>query len=176
MSTNDTVLLLANGASGIIADLDGDFFESFQTICTQLAKSIVSDGEGATKLVTVRINGANTEKDAEAIARSIATSPLCKTAFYGADPNWGRIICAAGYSESDFSPETASLALIKDEQEVTLFENGQAASYNEADAITLMRTEEWEICLDIGQGEFSYWLWTCDLSHEYVTINGHYRT
>jgi len=136
----------------------------------------VQDGEGATKLVTVSINGANNQDDAEKIARAIATSPLCKTAFYGADPNWGRIICAAGYANAGFSPENASLYLKKDDQAIKLYENGKSASYSEAQAIALMKTDSWEVFLELGLGISSYWLWTCDLSHEYVTINGHYRT
>ena len=176
MSTNDTVLLLANGASGVEVGPESDFQQTFSQICKQLAKAIVKDGEGATKLVTVNITGANSRDDAEKIARAIATSPLCKTAFYGADPNWGRIICAAGYAKADFFPEKASLKLKKGHQTIKLFENGQAASYNEAEAIALMQAEEWEVSLDLRQGRSSFWLWTCDLSHEYITINGHYRT
>jgi glutamate N-acetyltransferase/amino-acid N-acetyltransferase len=176
MSTNDTVVLLANGASGVAADSASDFYENFSQLCTHLAKSIVADGEGATKLVTVNICGANSQEDAKKIAQAIATSPLCKTAFYGADPNWGRIICAAGYADADFTPETASLFLTKDDQVIELFKNGQSANYNEDEAIALMQTDSWEITLDLRLGEESYWLWTCDLSHEYITINGHYRT
>jgi len=176
MSTNDTVLLLANGVSGVEVNPDSDFYETLLELCTELAMSIVRDGEGATKLVTVSINGANNQDDAEKIARAIATSPLCKTAFYGADPNWGRIICAAGYANAGFSPENASLYLKKDDQAIKLYENGKSASYNEAQAIALMQTDSWEILLELGLGTSSYWLWTCDLSHEYITINGHYRT
>ena len=176
MSTNDTVLLLANGASGVEVDPGGDFYRTLLKLCTELAMSIVRDGEGATKLVTVSVNGANNQDDAEKIARAIATSPLCKTAFYGADPNWGRIICAVGYANAEFSPENASLYLKKDDQAIKLYENGKSASYSEAQAIALMQTDSWEVLLELGLGTSSYWLWTCDLSHEYVTINGHYRT
>ena len=176
MSTNDTVLLLANGASRVEVDSDSDFAQDFSEVCTELARGIVKDGEGASKLVTVKVNGANSQADAEKIARAIATSPLCKTAFYGADPNWGRIICAAGYAGADFSPENAKLYLKKDDQEIKLFENGGGAVYNETEAITLMQTDSWDVTLELGLGISSYWLWTCDLSHEYVTINGHYRT
>ena len=176
MSTNDTVLLLANGASGVEVDPDGDFYGTLLELCTELAMSIVRDGEGATKLVTVSINGANNQDDAEKIARAIATSPLCKTAFYGADPNWGRIICAAGYANAEFSPENASLYLKKGDQLFKLYENGKSASYSEAQAIEIMQTDSWEVLLELGLGTSSYWLWTCDLSHEYITINGHYRT
>lgn len=176
MSTNDTVLLLANGTSGVEVDLESDFLENFLLVCTRLAKAIVKDGEGATKLVTIRVRSAQNPTDAEKIARAIATSPLCKTAFYGSDPNWGRIICAAGYAEAAFFPESANLFLKKNGRTIHLFEKGHAAPYNEAEAIELMHSESWEISLDLGLGSGEFWLWTCDLSHEYVTINGHYRT
>jgi glutamate N-acetyltransferase/amino-acid N-acetyltransferase len=176
MSTNDTVLLLANGAAEFKADIDSDFYSLFTDVCVQLAKKIVADGEGATKLVKVNINGAKNKEDAETIARSIATSPLCKTAFYGADPNWGRIICAAGYANAYFSPEQASLFLKKDDDLIKLFEYGQGSDYSEKDAVALMENKEWEILLELNLGSSNYWLWTCDLSHDYVTINGHYRT
>jgi glutamate N-acetyltransferase/amino-acid N-acetyltransferase len=176
MSTNDTVLLLANCASGVTADVDGDFYENLYQVCVTLAKAIVQDGEGATKLVTVSVDGAASQQDAEQIARAIATSPLCKTAFYGADPNWGRIVCAAGYAQADFLPEQSRLFLQKGEEKILLFENGRGANYDESAAIALMQTDAWEVALELGRGSASYWLWTCDLSHEYVTINGHYRT
>jgi len=176
MSTNDTVLLLANGASGVTADVGGDFYDNLYQVCVTLAKAIVQDGEGATKLVTVSVHGAASQQDAEQIARAIATSPLCKTAFYGADPNWGRIVCAAGYAQAEFLPEQSRLFLQQGAEKIVLFENGQGADYDEQAAIALMQTDTWEVALELGQGAVSYWLWTCDLSHEYVTINGHYRT
>lgn len=176
MSTNDSVLLLANGASGVEVDLESDFFENCLQVSAQLAKEIVSDGEGATKLVTVNITGADSPENAEKIARAIATSPLCKTAFYGADPNWGRIICAAGYAGASFDPEKASLFLGNQAESILIFHHGQGTDYDEAQAIALMQTDAWQITLDLGLGETNTWLWTCDLSHEYVTINGHYRT
>lgn len=176
MSTNDTVLLLANGASEIDVDVESDFYQLFKEVCVHLAKEIVGDGEGATKLVKVSVKGAKSKEDAEEIARSIATSPLCKTAFYGADPNWGRIICAAGYAKADFSPNDASLYLLLDDKKIKLFEKGQSANYDENEAIALMENDEWEILLDLNLDKNDHWLWTCDLSHDYVTINGHYRT
>jgi glutamate N-acetyltransferase/amino-acid N-acetyltransferase len=176
MSTNDTVLLLANGASGVEVGAADAFHGEFTQVCTQLAKAIVEDGEGASKLVTVKVEGAGSKLDAEMIARTIATSALCKTAFYGADPNWGRFICAAGYADANFNPETASLYLQKDAQVIKLFENGMGTDFNEAAATSLMQTETWEVILNLGQGDIDYWLWTCDMSHEYITINSHYRT
>ncbi len=176
MSTNDTVLLLANGAAGVEAGVESDFYDLLSEVSTQLAKAIVQDGEGATKLVTVTINHAATPQDADTIARAIATSPLCKTAFYGADPNWGRVVCAAGYAQAAFDSDKACLTLTDGAQEICLFSYGQAAEYDEPAAIALMETDAWELVLDLGLGDSDTWVWTCDLSHEYVTINGHYRT
>jgi len=176
MSTNDSVLLLANGASGVKVGSEDGFYEDMLQVCTQLAKAIVEDGEGATKLVTVKVVGAQRQTDAEMVARAIATSPLCKTAFYGIDPNWGRIICAAGYADADFNPESASLYLKKDEWVIKLFENGRGTAFKEAEAMSLMEYDSWEVMLDLGTGESDYWLWTCDMSHDYITINAHYHT
>ncbi len=172
MSTNDSVLLLANGASGVDAPIDN----SLAAVCVELATGIVRDGEGATKLVTVAVEGAAGESDARAVAQAIATSPLCKTAFYGADPNWGRFVCAAGYAGVDLDPDQLKLWLEKDGASLLLFEDGLPAHYDEAAAQALMQSAEWTVRLDLGMGAASSWVWTCDLSHEYVTINGHYRT
>ncbi|MBI9046875.1 MAG: bifunctional glutamate N-acetyltransferase/amino-acid acetyltransferase ArgJ [Anaerolineaceae bacterium] len=176
MSTNDSVVLMANGASGVVLGHESDFIQELTSICEYLAKAIVADGEGATKLVTVSVNGAKCEEDAEKICRAIATSPLCKTAFYGADPNWGRFICAAGYSGVEFETNEITLWLTKGNKKIKLFENGMGANYLESEAQELMLEDEWGVEFDLGEGIGNYWLWTCDLSHEYITINGHYRT
>lgn len=176
MSTNDSVLLLANGVSGILASETPGFFEALQEVSTTLAKAIVQDGEGATKLVQVRVEKAAQKTDAEKIARAIATSPLCKTAFYGADPNWGRFICAAGYAGTDFDPNRATLCLENETEQIKLFDKGEGVAYDESAAIALMQGDAWSVVLSLGLGDEIDWVWTCDLSHEYVTINGHYRT
>ncbi|MBN1312364.1 MAG: bifunctional glutamate N-acetyltransferase/amino-acid acetyltransferase ArgJ [Anaerolineae bacterium] len=179
MSTNDTLLLLANGASGIPVDADDPAFQAaLENVCIRLAQAIVRDGEGATKFVTIEVTGAPTPADAHAIAQSIARSPLCKTAFFGADPNWGRILCAAGYSGIDIRPDSLSLWLLDADGTPTthLVEDGQPRDYNEQAAIALMRQTDWGFRLDLGMGDESATVWTCDLSYEYVTINGHYRT
>jgi glutamate N-acetyltransferase/amino-acid N-acetyltransferase len=179
MSTNDTVLLLANGASGVaVGEGDGEFREALVEVCTTLAQAIVRDGEGATKFVTVQVSGAPDEGMARTIARSIATSPLCKTAFYGADPNWGRILSAAGYAGFPLEPDRLALWLLDGAggPVIQLVERGEPADYDEPAAMALMGGPEWGLRLDLGLGEVSDWLWTCDLSHDYVTINGHYRT
>lgn len=178
MSTNDTVLLLANGASGITVGAADTIFESaLQEVCIELASSIVRDGEGATKFVTLEVSGAPDEATAQAVARAIATSPLCKTAFYGGDPNWGRILAAAGRSGVDIDPDTMALWLLPDAAEaIQLVAEGQPTAYDEAQAIAVMQGPEWGLRLDLGLGKVATTVWTCDLSHEYVTINGHYRT
>lgn len=178
MSTNDTILLLANGASGISPDLE-QFQADLQAVAIDLAQSIVRDGEGASKFVTINIVDANNAQEATTIARSIATSPLCKTAFHGADPNWGRIIAAAGYAGVPFDPARLSLWLM-DSNGVDKFQlvgDGTPLDYDEPAAITLMQSSEWGFRLSLGQaGSQTATVWTCDLSHDYVTINGDYRT
>lgn len=176
MSTNDTVLLLANGASGIDAEEDPDFAAALARVCESLAKQMVMDGEGATRFVEVVVEGAASEAEAEMAARAICTSPLCKTAFYGADPNWGRILAAAGRSGAQFDPEQVALWFEREGQAIQMLGAGQPLDYDEATAIELMQGRSWGIRLKLGEGAGAVTLWTCDLSHEYVTINGHYRT
>ncbi|WP_349258494.1 bifunctional glutamate N-acetyltransferase/amino-acid acetyltransferase ArgJ [Aggregatilinea sp.] len=178
MSTNDTVLALANGASGVAVQDEAAFVAALSDVAIALAQAIVRDGEGATKFVTVQITGAASEDEARTVARSIATSALVKTAFYGGDPNWGRILCAAGYSGAEINPATASLWLLHADgtDAIQLVAGGQPLNYDEPAAIQHMQDDEWGVRLDLGQGDASTWVWTCDISHEYVTINGHYRT
>lgn len=177
MSTNDSVLLLANGASGVIAD-EAELVVALTDLCVILAQAIVRDGEGATKFVTINVTGALDPQSARTVAQSIATSALVKTAFYGADPNWGRVLAAAGYAGIDLDPARLALWLLDaDEQPVIhLVANGGPTDYDEPAAMVLMQTAEWGVQLDLGLGKASAQVWTCDLSHEYVTINGHYRT
>lgn len=183
MSTNDTVLLMANGMSGIAIDSQKewrDFNMALDRICTYLAESIARDGEGATKLVHVWVYNASDDKSARKIADAIATSPLVKTAIYGGDPNWGRIMAAAGRAGVAFNPNIACLYIAKDmvtpDEGLVLFENGSGASYDETKAKAIFA--ESEICiilrLDMGQGEAT--VWTCDMSHDYISINSHYRS
>ncbi len=179
MSTNDTVLLLANGASGVEADpSNGTFSAALDEVCVSLARAIVRDGEGATKFVTLLVTGAPGEAAARQVARAIATSPLCKTAFHGGDPNWGRVMCAAGYSGVEIDPGRLALWALdaSGAAAMQLVEGGHPLDYDEQAAIALMQRPEWGIRLDLGLGSASTMVWTCDLSQEYVTINGHYRT
>jgi len=179
MSTNDTVLLLANGASGVeIAHGDEEFAAAVRQVCIELAQAIVRDGEGATKFVTLEVVSAPNEDAAVSVARAIALSPLCKTAFYGGDPNWGRIVCAAGYAGVLLDCKQLSLWLLDaaGEAVIQLVDKGHPADYDEPSAIALMQQPEWGFRLDLNLGTAQTVVWTCDLSHEYVTINGHYRT
>ncbi|MBN1679104.1 MAG: bifunctional glutamate N-acetyltransferase/amino-acid acetyltransferase ArgJ [Anaerolineae bacterium] len=178
MSTNDTVLVLANGASGITVKDEAGFQAALTELCTTLAQAIVRDGEGATKFISLHVTGAADDAAARTIARQIAVSPLVKTAFYGGDPNWGRILAAAGYSGASIDPDTLALWLLGADgsRVIQLVEGGHPTNYDEPAAIAHMQQAEWGIQLDLGMGDGAALVWTCDLSHEYVTINGHYRT
>ncbi len=178
MSTNDTVIVLANGASGVTIQDEAAFTADLEAVCVALAQAIVRDGEGATKFVTVHVTGAPDEATARTVARQIATSPLVKTAFYGADPNWGRIVCAAGYSGAAIDPAKLALWLLAEDGSTAmqLVAGGSPTDYDEPAAIQLMQESAWGVRLDLGLGSAATWVWTCDLSHDYVSINGHYRT
>jgi len=174
-STNDTVLLLASGASGIeLNDRVRPAFENaLRMVCGSLAHQIVDDGEGVGHVVTLQINGAETDNEARQVARAIAHSPLNKTAWSSADPNWGRLICAVGYSGIKFDP--AQLKVWIGEQVV--FEGGmRAAMFDKAAAHEEMSRREYTITLDLGEGGASCTFLTCDLTEEYVRINADYST
>ncbi len=186
MSTNDTVLLMANGMSGHVIDsmYEYDNFTSFLSmICEQLAKSIARDGEGATKLVHVDVRGALDDLSARKIADAIATSPLVKTAIYGGDPNWGRIMAAAGRAGVSFNPDKARLSISTnieinklDSHNLVLFEDGTGTNYDEEQAKAIFAKSEIFITLDLNMGQGDALVWTCDMSHDYISINSHYRS
>lgn len=191
-STNDTVAILANGAAGggragpEITDPDSPDGRAMQETLTafaaDLAKLVVRDGEGATKFVQVRVTNAASYADAKKVAASVARSPLVKTALYGRDANWGRILCAVGYApgvaEGTVVPERTSVSFVPaDGSEVLrLLVDGEPERVDEGRAAKILEAEDLEIRVDLGSGgeEASYWF--CDFSHEYVTINGDYRT
>ncbi|KOS19652.1 Arginine biosynthesis bifunctional protein ArgJ [Escovopsis weberi] len=194
-STNDTVALLANGAAGgcEISSAQSADYAIFRDVLTgvaaDLARLLVRDGEGATKFVTIRVGDAATEVAAREVARAIARSPLVKTALYGRDANWGRILCAAGYAlvsppgqpEADvpeIAPERTSVSFIPADgsPELRLLVNGEPEVVDEARASEILAMEDLEISVKLGTGKESALHWTCDFSHEYVTINGDYRT
>ncbi len=187
-STNDTVLLLANGlAGGEMIDDDQErgvrrVPAALTAICTDLAQAIVRDGEGATKFVTIRVQGAVDDVQAHQAANTIAISPLVKTAFFGSDANWGRLLMAVGRSGIQVEPALCSLYVSGGEScddrmdELQLVQAGQPLVYDEADAAARFAKPEIDVRVELGLGDGSATVWTTDLSHEYVTINGDYRT
>jgi glutamate N-acetyltransferase/amino-acid N-acetyltransferase len=179
-STNDSVLVLANGASGITLD-DQDsrslFTQGLNHACIELAKMIVRDGEGASKFVEIRVSGLKSELDAQSVAKTIATSPLVKTALAGGDPNWGRILAAAGRAGIPFDQSQASLWIENSEKPaLQLVHQGLPTEFAEQEATDIFSSRDIHIHLDLGEGSAEVKMWTCDLTHEYVTINADYRT
>jgi glutamate N-acetyltransferase / amino-acid N-acetyltransferase len=174
-STNDTVLLLASGASGVILDdrVSETFANALALVCASLAHQIVDDGEGVTHVVTLNITGAATEADARLVAKTIATSPLCKTAWSSADPNWGRLLAAAGRSGVAIDAERVTITI----GEEPVFEFGmRAAGFDEAATHAVMLEREYTISLSLGMGEAECRYVTCDMTEEYVRINADYST
>jgi glutamate N-acetyltransferase/amino-acid N-acetyltransferase len=173
-STNDTVLLMASGASGAdVGAEDAGFAQALTEVCTSLAKQIVSDGEGVTHVVELQIEGAASDTDAVKIAKAIAHSPLVKTAWAGADPNWGRLMAAVGYSGAEVDPERVAIWF------GTLpicAQGGRAALYDEKAAHAYLEQREYSIRIVVGTGEGQCRFWTCDLTAEYVHINADYST
>jgi glutamate N-acetyltransferase/amino-acid N-acetyltransferase len=178
MSPNDTVLLLASGASGVALDRAGAaaFTAALTDACASLAKQIARDGEGATRLVEITVTGARDEAEAHTVADSIARSPLVKTAIHGGDPNWGRVLAAAGYSGGAIDPDRLTLGIGAPGEAITLVRDGLPVGYDEGAASALLRRDPVLIRLDLGLGGGEATVWTCDLSAEYVAINAHYTT
>jgi glutamate N-acetyltransferase/amino-acid N-acetyltransferase len=174
-STNDTVLLLASGASGVklTERVKEPFENALALVCEQLAYKIVDDGEGVTHVVTLHVTGAESVEDAKQVAKTIATSPLCKTAWSSADPNWGRLLAAAGRSGVAVDAEKMTIRI----GELTIFEHGmRAADFDEAAAHEAMKEREYTITMDLGMGMAECRFVTCDLTVEYVHINADYST
>jgi len=174
-STNDTVLLLASGASGVALNdaTRAAFAEALRLVCGSLAHQIVDDGEGVTHVVTLEITGAKTVEDARRVAKAIAHSPLNKCAWSSADPNWGRLIAAAGYSGVAFDPERLNVWI----GDQLVFERGmRSALFDRAAAHQTMSAREYTIRLALGEGDASCTFLTCDLTEEYVRINADYST
>jgi glutamate N-acetyltransferase/amino-acid N-acetyltransferase len=178
MSTNDTVLLLASGTSGVAPDGAGTaaFTAALTDACVSLAKQIARDGEGATRLVEISVTGARDEAGAHTVADSIARSPLVKTAIHGGDPNWGRVLAAAGYSGAAIDPDRLTLDLGAPGGTLQLVRDGLPVAYDEQVASALLRRDPVLLHLDLGLGGGQATVWTCDLSAEYVAINAHYTT
>lgn len=182
-STNDTVLALANGAAGASPIRDpadpafAAFCEAVARVCQSLAQQIAWDGEGATKRVTVWVTGARDSDSARRVGRTIASSPLVKTALYGCDANWGRVLAAAGRAGVPFDPARLGLSIGQPGQApLQLVRRGQPCAADEDRAQKIVSGEEVVLHLDLGVGSDEATVWTCDLSHEYVSINAEYRT
>jgi len=173
-STNDTVLLLASGASGVtIGSENAEFAAALTRVCTSLAKQIVADGEGVKHVVELRIDGAANDVDALRIAKAIAHSPLVKTAWAGSDPNWGRLVAAIGYSGAAVDPESIDIRF----GVLPICRNGgRAAEFDETAAHAYLRQPEFSILIELHQGTGSCVFWTTDLTAEYVHINADYST
>ncbi|MDR2575561.1 MAG: bifunctional glutamate N-acetyltransferase/amino-acid acetyltransferase ArgJ [Treponema sp.] len=179
-STNDMILIMANGASGLIVAAGSAEYEAFnlalEAACVSLSKAMARDGEGATKLVTVTVNGAADEKTAEVLAKSVAASSLVKAACFGADANWGRILCAMGYSGAEFDPDRTSVSFKSNTGEIAVCSNGGPVPFSEDKAKAVLSEEEIEILINAGGGSGSASAWGCDLTYDYVKINGDYRS
>jgi glutamate N-acetyltransferase/amino-acid N-acetyltransferase len=176
-STNDTVLLLANGACGAPPLQPGTpqaaaFEAALEGVCRDLARQIARDGEGATKLIECRVTGARDEEEARLVAHAVIGSSLTKSAMFGNDPNWGRIVCAAGYSGAAIEPQRTRLTL----QGIVLFQDGRPLPFDRAAASAALRSPDVLIELDLGHGEASATGWGCDLTYKYVEINAEYTT
>ena len=180
-STNDTVLLLANGLANNkeIVNEDEDyqiFKEALYYVNEYLAKAIAGDGEGATKLLEVQVHNADTVQQAKVIAKSVCTSPLVKTAVYGNDANWGRLLCAMGYSGEQFDPYNVDLSVASEFGELQLVAKGMATDYSEELATKILSSSEVKAIIDIHNGDCKAIAWGCDLTYDYVKINADYRS
>ena len=177
MSTNDMCVALASGLAGNPeitekgADYDA-FYEALLHLCREMAKKIAADGEGATKFITIRVTGAETFADAKQVGMSVARSPLAKTAFFGEDPNWGRVVAAVGYSEAPMVPEKTRVAF----GGIPVYAAGLPVPFDEAAMKKIMKAHDIEVDIDMGLGSEEATVWTCDFSYDYVKINGEYHT
>lgn len=181
-STNDTCLVLANGMAGnkeitfdSTSDLDS-FKEALDYVLSYLAKELVRDGEGATRFMEVKVENARTKHDARVLARSIVSSNLFKAALFGSDANWGRVLCAMGYSGADFNPEKVELSFASCKGEIKVLENGMPIEFSEDKAKEILLEKSISVIAKCGDGSSSATAWGCDLTYDYVKINGDYRS
>ena len=180
-STNDTCCILANGMAGNdpITEKGPDcdaFTEALKVLCTELAKKMASDGEGASHLITCTVTGAKDEQSAETVAKSVIGSALTKAAIFGADANWGRVLCAMGYSGVDFDPDKVDVAFESAAGSVQVCARGRGLDFDEELAKRVLTEHDVTIAIAMGEGEGRCTCWGCDLTYEYVKINGDYRT
>ncbi|MBE5961824.1 MAG: bifunctional glutamate N-acetyltransferase/amino-acid acetyltransferase ArgJ [Lachnospiraceae bacterium] len=180
-STNDSYMVLANGLAGNeqITKKDAsydEFLKALYAVSESLAKKMAADGEGATKLLEVNVIHAVSEKEAEILAKSVITSNLVKTAVFGNDANWGRILCALGYSGVQFDPEKVDLVITSSYGTLSLVSNGMATDYSEEEATKILSADAVTVTADMKSGEESATAWGCDLTYDYVKINADYRS
>ena len=180
-STNDMCVVLANGLAGNeLIDWQNEDYQAFckalNEINTRLARQIAADGEGATKLVTCTVRNSRSEETAERLAKAVVGSNLVKAAMFGADANWGRVLCAMGYSKAPFRPEYVDVAFESENGSVAVCEKGAALNFDEELAKKVLTANEVTIQIDVHEGEHAATAWGCDLTYDYVKINGDYRT
>ena len=180
-STNDMVVVMANGkAENTEIISDGKDFEIFMkalnTVCVNLCRKIAADGEGATKLLECKVSGAKTLQNAKKVAKSVICSSLTKAAMFGADANWGRVLCAIGYSGEAVDVEKIDVSFRSNKGEIEVCKNGSGVDFSEEKAKEILLENEIEILVNLNSGEFSSTAWGCDLTYDYVKINGDYRT
>jgi glutamate N-acetyltransferase/amino-acid N-acetyltransferase len=180
-STNDMLCILANGKAGnneIVsegADFD-TFSQALNKICIELAIMMAADGEGATHLITCRVSGAANESDAETLSKSIISSTLVKAAIFGADANWGRVLCAMGYAGINFDPDGANIAFESGAGRIAVCENGRGLPFDEGLAKKILAEHDIKIDVSINEGTADCVCWGCDITYDYIKINGDYRT
>ena len=180
-STNDMVSIMANGMAGNkIIDCDGESFNTFMkalnTVCTHLCRMLAGDGEGATKLLECSVTGAKTYDIAKTVAKSVICSSLVKAAMFGADANWGRVLCAIGYSGADVDVNKVDVSFVSEAGEIYVCKNGAGIDFSEEVAKEILLKKEITINVNLNDGNFSSKAWGCDLTYDYVKINGDYRT
>ena len=180
-STNDSCIVLANGLAGnetITAkgpDYDA-FLEALQALCMELAKKMASDGEGAKHLITCNVQGAKDEAQAETVSKSVVSSTLTKAAIFGADANWGRVLCAMGYSGVEFDPDKVDVHFASAAGDIAVCEKGRGLDFDEELAKKILTEHDVEINITMGEGEATCTCWGCDITYDYIKINGDYRT
>ena len=180
-STNDTCVVLANGMAGNeLIEWKDEGYETFKAaldyVCRHLARAIAGDGEGASKLVTCKMTGARSEESAERLAKAVVGSALVKAAMFGSDANWGRVLCAMGYSKAPFRPEHVDISFQSAAGSILVCQQGDGLTFDEELAKKVLTEKEVVIAVDLHEGEESAECWGCDLTYDYVKINGDYRT
>ena len=180
-STNDTCCVMANGLAGnpVITQKGPDydaFLAALQALCVEMARKMASDGEGARHLIICTVTGAADEAQAETVAKSVISSSLTKAAIFGADANWGRVLCAMGYSGAEFDPDKVDVSFVSDAGEIQVCAKGRGLDFDETKAKKILTEHDVTIAVTMGEGDGQCTCWGCDLTYDYVKINGDYRT